>query len=284
MTVQRVVPFVAASPSTSAVAPPHPAERPRGPSDVEALYRTKEIYDPTLSKKGKKGKGAVYVRRPVLRLFRTRKEGRLGEIRRAVAVVGHDEAAGSQLAGALERFLVGESLGVPATWSQLRTAADAALVFDAKEAHVIKLSGLKTRVVFTLYDDELTRWEYPPHDWERPTRQPRLPGSGKHPVPSEELPCPLCDNHNYGVDGRLCKRHWREDYEANLRTYEKLSLQPGTEPIDEHNTRPKKGRGIPADPTGDSATARADTGEVDGLIRDELLTPSEARVIELRAA
>jgi len=112
-----------------------------GPADVEELYSRKKVYDPTLSKKGKKGKGAVYVIRPVLRLFPTRIEGQIGEVRRAMAVVGHDEGAGSQLAGAFVRFLLAKRSGVSARWGQLRTAADAALVFDAKEASVITLSG-----------------------------------------------------------------------------------------------------------------------------------------------
>ncbi len=261
-----------------------------GPAKEEEFYyydpspNTKKVYDPTLSKKGKKGNGAVYVSRPLLKLFPTRIDGKIGGVRQAMAVVGYDEGAGSQLAGAVLKFRVAKKSGVTAAWSQLRTAADAALVYDAQGVHVIELSGLKIRVIFTLYDDELTQWDYSPHDWEQRPRQPKLPGPGKHPVPSEELPCPLCDDHNYGANGRLCKRHWRQDYEAGLRTYEKLNLKPGTEPIDEHNTRPKTGRGIPADPTGDRASDRADTGEVDGLLRDELLTPSEAKVLGLFAA
>ncbi len=282
--------------------------------DVEDLYQTKKVHDRSLSKKGKKGgspladdlddltvaelkaQGAVYVTRPVLSLSLTKIEGRRAENRRAFAVVGYDEGAGSQLAGAFEVYLGGECAGIPATWSQLRTAADAELVHDARPAHL--LGGLL--VIYDSYRDELLPEYHPTPKRERRVTDPPAPGfvtvggtwaktkqqrAPRPPRAYVELPCPLCDNQNYGVEGRLCERHWKADYKANLRTFEKLSLTSGNEPIDEDApTLRSNRRGIPADPTGDSATARADTGEVDGLIRDELLTPSEARVIELRAA
>ena len=90
------------------------------------------------------------------------------------------------------------------------------------------------------------------------------------------------DGVNHGAGSRFCLRHWRVDYEANLATYERTSLKTG-EPMDENNTPPTTSRGIPSDPTGDRATARADTGEIEGLIRDELLTLSETKALALRS-
>ena len=250
-----------------------------GPTSIEQLYEVVKVRDPTLSQSTDEG---IMVARPRLSLFPTRIEGRKGQLRRAIAVIGQDEANGAQLAGAAVRFLEGQRDGSEPTWGQLRSAADAELIHDALDVH--EIGGQP--VLLDSYTDELLPVYYG-------VRIRDLPAHGEVAevklvtgaiTAYRELPCPLCDNRNYGVKGRLCKRHWRMDYEANLRTYESLSPKPEDESIGPHNTPPSKSRGIPADRTGDSASARADTGEVDGLIRDEILTPSEARVVELTAA
>ena len=178
-----------------------------------------------------KAQGAVYVTRPVLSLSWTKIEGRRAENRRAFAVVGYDEGAGSQLAGAFEVYLGGECAGIPATWGQLRTAADAELVHDARPAHQTRGSAGHLRLL-----QRRTPARVPP-DAQKRTARNRSSGSRvravggtwaktkqqRAPRPTRayvELPCPLCDNQNYGVEGRLCERHWKADYEANLRTYE----------------------------------------------------------------
>ena len=261
---------------------------PSGPTTIEQLFTLARISDPTLSSGTAEG---IRVERPVLRLFATKVEAVQGTIRRARAVIGHDEASIAQLTGAVVRFRSDQRDGVIATWGQLRTAADAELVRDALGPH--ELDG--AAVVYDAYVDELLTVHYPTPrrdvseppiglgfrlvkgTWATKVSETRMPAR-----PIAQFPCSLCDNVDYG-SGRLCKRHWRADCEANLATFEALNLKQ-QEPLDEHNTPPPTSRGISADPTGDRASTRADTGEVDALIRDELLTPSQARVVELSAA
>jgi DNA-binding CsgD family transcriptional regulator len=276
-----------------------------GPSYVGEMFKIKTRRDPTLSSGMDKG---IRVSRPILRLFPTRIEGVQGRVREAIAAIGYDEASGAQLAGALVRLRSDHREGLHPTWGQLRTSADAELIRDALDPHVI--DGVV--VVLDSYTDELLPAYYrPPHVRDRSASAPRLTAS--------KMPCPVCDNVDYGEEeGRLCRRHWdeawtsklpscqlcgairafklgepepnvpghpckrhyRADYEASLTTYEALNLVAG-EALDEHNTPPSTARGIPSDPTGDRATARADTGDVDGLIRDEILTSQQGRVVGL---